>query len=171
MWFLWGTNWISLEFCSGDVMWFLWGTNWISLSFCSGDVMWFLWGTNWISLSFYSGDDMWFLWGTDCIYMFRMVLTINRDCLPISHLLLTDKPLMQFFGRPSSYWASACSLRKLCTAMWIQPFIIYSCSIQCNNPRRKTTLSSCGLLVITLHHASHIDNASIHVLLAILTSC
>jgi hypothetical protein len=33
-------------------MWFLWGTNWISLSFCSGDVMWFLWGTNWISLSF-----------------------------------------------------------------------------------------------------------------------
>jgi hypothetical protein len=27
------------------VMWFLWGTNWISLSFCSGDVMRFLWGT------------------------------------------------------------------------------------------------------------------------------
>jgi hypothetical protein len=54
MWFLCGTNWISLSFCSGYVMWFPWGTNWISLSFCSGDVIWFPWSTNWISLSFCS---------------------------------------------------------------------------------------------------------------------
>jgi hypothetical protein len=67
MWFLWGTNWISLSFCSGYVMWFLWGTNWISLSFCSGNITWFLRGTNWISLSFCSGDVTWLLWGTNWI--------------------------------------------------------------------------------------------------------
>jgi hypothetical protein len=33
IWFLWGTNWISLAFCSGDVMWFLWGTNWIYICY------------------------------------------------------------------------------------------------------------------------------------------
>jgi hypothetical protein len=66
-WFLWGTNLISLSFCNGDVTWFPWGTNWISLSFCSGDVTWFSWGTNWISLSFCSGDVTWFPWGTNWI--------------------------------------------------------------------------------------------------------